>query len=65
MGTICVTGTASGIGAATKAKLVAQGHRVIGVDLRDALQLGRMASCRSAHNKMVDSQDANVWLSIL
>jgi NAD(P)-dependent dehydrogenase (short-subunit alcohol dehydrogenase family) len=36
MGTICVTGTASGIGAATKAKLVAQGHRVIGVDLRDA-----------------------------
>ena len=35
MGTICVTGTASGIGAATKAKLVAQGHRVIGVDLRD------------------------------
>ena len=36
MGTICVTGTASGIGAATQAKLVAQGHRVIGVDLRDA-----------------------------
>ena len=36
MGTICVTGTASGIGAATKAKLEAQGHRVIGVDLRGA-----------------------------
>ncbi len=36
MGTICVTGTASGIGAATKLKLESQGHRVIGVDLRDA-----------------------------
>jgi len=36
MGTICVTGTASGIGAATKVKLESQGHRVIGVDLRDA-----------------------------
>ena len=36
MGTYCVTGAASGIGAATKAKLEADGHRVIGVDLRDA-----------------------------
>ena len=36
MGTICVTGTASGIGAATKAVLEAEGHRVIGVDLHDA-----------------------------
>lgn len=36
MRTICVTGTASGIGAATKAVLEASGHRVIGVDLRDA-----------------------------
>ncbi|MGA1542700.1 MAG: SDR family NAD(P)-dependent oxidoreductase, partial [Ilumatobacteraceae bacterium] len=36
MGTICVTGTASGIGAATKALLESRGHRVIGVDLHDA-----------------------------
>lgn len=36
MGTICVTGTASGIGAATKVKLESQGHRVIGVDLKNA-----------------------------
>ena len=36
MGTICVTGTASGIGAATKAKLESLGHKVIGVDLRNA-----------------------------
>ena len=36
MGTICVTGTASGIGAATKVKLESLGHKVIGVDLRNA-----------------------------
>ena len=36
MGTYCVTGTASGIGRATKQRLEADGHRVIGVDLRDA-----------------------------
>ncbi len=34
--TILVTGSASGIGAATCALLRAQGHRVIGVDLRNA-----------------------------
>ena len=36
MRTIAVTGAASGIGAATAERLVADGHRVIGVDLRDA-----------------------------
>ncbi len=36
MGTYCVTGTASGIGQATKARLESLGHEVIGVDLRDA-----------------------------
>ena len=36
MGTICVTGSASGMGAATTARLRADGHRVIGVDQRDA-----------------------------
>lgn len=34
--TIAVTGSASGMGAATKARLEAAGHRVIGVDLHDA-----------------------------
>ena len=36
MSVIAVTGSASGIGAATRARLVRAGHRVIGVDLRDA-----------------------------
>ncbi len=34
--TIVVTGSASGMGAATARRLVAAGHRVIGIDLRDA-----------------------------
>ena len=36
MGTICITGSASGMGFATAARLRAQGHAVIGVDVRDA-----------------------------
>lgn len=36
MRTVVVTGSASGMGAATKARLEAAGERVIGVDLRDA-----------------------------
>lgn len=36
MKTIAITGAASGIGAATAAQLREEGHRVIGVDLRDA-----------------------------
>ncbi|GAA3228721.1 SDR family oxidoreductase [Oerskovia jenensis] len=36
MRTVVVTGTASGIGKALKGMLEADGHRVIGVDLRDA-----------------------------
>ena len=34
--TVVVTGSASGMGAATAARLEAAGQRVIGIDLRDA-----------------------------
>lgn len=36
MGTVCITGSASGIGAATRRLLEAGGHTIVGVDLRDA-----------------------------
>ena len=36
MGTIAISGSASGIGAATRKMLEADGHTVIGLDLRDA-----------------------------
>lgn len=36
MGTIVITGSASGIGRASRERLEADGHRVIGVDLHDA-----------------------------
>ena len=36
MGTIAITGSAGGIGSATRVRLEKEGHRVIGVDVRDA-----------------------------
>jgi NAD(P)-dependent dehydrogenase (short-subunit alcohol dehydrogenase family) len=36
MATIVITGAAGGIGGATRARLEADGHRVVGVDVRDA-----------------------------
>lgn len=36
MGTYVISGSASGMGAATRRRLEAAGHRVIGIDLRDA-----------------------------
>ncbi len=36
MGTIAITGSAGGIGGATRALLETNGHRVIGIDVRDA-----------------------------
>lgn len=42
--TIAITGSASGIGQATAALLAAAGHRVIGVDLRDAEVIADLAT---------------------
>ena len=36
MGIYAISGSASGMGAATRARLEAAGHQVIGIDLRDA-----------------------------
>jgi NAD(P)-dependent dehydrogenase (short-subunit alcohol dehydrogenase family) len=44
MGTYCVTGTASGMGLATRARLEADGHQVIGVDQRDAEVIANLAT---------------------
>jgi NAD(P)-dependent dehydrogenase (short-subunit alcohol dehydrogenase family) len=46
MAGIALTGSASGIGAATRALLEADGHRVIGVDLHDAEVVADLATSR-------------------
>ncbi len=44
MSTIAITGAAGGIGAATRARLERDGHRVIGVDVRDADVIADLAT---------------------
>ncbi len=44
MGTIAITGSASGMGAATRDRLMAAGHHVIGIDLRDADVIADLAT---------------------
>jgi NAD(P)-dependent dehydrogenase (short-subunit alcohol dehydrogenase family) len=44
MGTIAITGSAGGIGAATRGRLEANGHRVIGVDVREAEVIADLSS---------------------
>jgi len=44
MRTICITGSAGGIGAATRARLEKEGARVIGVDVRDAEVIADLSS---------------------
>ena len=44
MGTIALTGSAGGIGAATRVRLEHDGHRVIGVDVRDAEVIADLAT---------------------
>lgn len=54
MGTIVVTGAAGGIGAATVLRLEAAGHRVVGVDVRDAEVIADLATAEG-RAAMVDS----------
>ena len=44
MGTYAISGSASGMGAATKRRLETAGHRVIGIDLRDAEVIADLGS---------------------
>ncbi|HET6952253.1 MAG TPA: SDR family oxidoreductase [Acidimicrobiales bacterium] len=44
MGTVCITGSASGIGATTRALLEGEGHRVVGVDRHDAEVVADLAT---------------------
>lgn len=44
MGVVAVTGSAGGIGRATRARLENDGHRVIGIDVRDAEVLADLSS---------------------
>ncbi len=44
MGTVVITGSASGIGAATRTRVEAAGHTVVGVDLRDAEVLADLST---------------------
>jgi NAD(P)-dependent dehydrogenase (short-subunit alcohol dehydrogenase family) len=52
MGTIAITGSAGGIGIATRKMLEAAGHHVIGVDLRDAEVIADLATA-DGRQKMV------------
>jgi NAD(P)-dependent dehydrogenase (short-subunit alcohol dehydrogenase family) len=49
MGTIVITGSAGGIGQATRARLEADGHRIIGVDMRDAEVLADLSTPEGRH----------------
>jgi NAD(P)-dependent dehydrogenase (short-subunit alcohol dehydrogenase family) len=67
VGTYVISGAASGIGAATAARLVDDGHRVIGVDLRNAdveadlsTESGRADAVRRIHELAPDGIDGLV-----
>lgn len=58
MGTYAISGSASGMGAATRSRLEAAGHRVIGIDRRDAevcADLGTAAGRAEAVDAVADA----------
>ena len=54
MSTIAITGSAGGIGGALRTRLEAEGHTVIGIDVRDAEVLADLAT-RAGRAAMVDA----------
>jgi NAD(P)-dependent dehydrogenase (short-subunit alcohol dehydrogenase family) len=58
MSTIAITGAASGIGAATTARLRSAGHTVIGVDLRDTAVIADLATAEGRQSAVAEVLDA-------
>lgn len=58
MTTIAITGAASGIGAATAARLRNEGHTVIGVDLRDTEVIGDLSTVEGRQSAIAGVLDA-------
>ena len=58
MATIAITGSASGIGAATGARLTADGHRVIGVDVHDAEVIADLSTAEGRAAMVAGVSDA-------
>jgi len=54
MGTIAISGSASGIGAATRAMLDANGHTIIGIDLRDAEVIADLTTDEGRHSAVTE-----------
>lgn len=58
MGTVVITGSASGIGLATRRSLEQGGHRVVGVDLRDAEVVADLAEAHARADALAAVLDA-------
>ncbi len=59
MGTYAISGSSSGMGAATRHRLEAAGHRVIGVDLRDAEVIADLATAEGRAGAVAAVIDAS------
>ncbi len=55
MGTYAISGSASGIGAAARTRLEEAGHRVIGIDLRDAEVIGDLSDAAGREQAVVQT----------
>ncbi len=58
MGTYAISGSASGMGAATRRRLEAAGHRVIGIDLRDAEVIADLGTAQGRTGAVASVVDA-------
>jgi NAD(P)-dependent dehydrogenase (short-subunit alcohol dehydrogenase family) len=59
MGTVVITGSAGGMGIATRALLESQGHRVIGVDVRDAEVIADLSTAEGRAGMVVAVTEAS------